>query len=82
MNTPEIIPADKKMGDLYLVVKIVAEIAGVILTLRMIDSMANNGPSQQAKFWDRVGRACRRSALELGKLGMVAEMKYKELTQP
>lgn len=82
MQAPEVIPADAKVADAYLMVKMVAEAIGIILTLKMIDSFRSNGPSQQALFWDRVRRICQRSALELGKVGLMAEARYQELMKP
>lgn len=74
----EVIPADTQMGNAYMVVKIVGELAAFVLTVRVLQQMQAGAPPG-AVFWDRVRAMSQRAALQLGTLGLYAESRYQEM---
>jgi len=76
----DVIPADAKLGNAYLAVKIVGEVAALLITVEMLSRM-KAGPDPAALFWDRVRAMSQGAALQLGRLGLHAEAKYREMVQ-
>ena len=74
------ITADAKVSNLYMVVKTLGEVAGLLLTIHVLQQMSSGVPAN-AVFWDKVRQLSQRSALQLGNLGIQAEQRYNEVMQ-